>query len=86
MDRQVKDYDPLVALDGGLDGLAAYRSLLPQIACHLKHEGISILEIGSKQGKILHKISQKFFRHVCVHQDLRGQDRYLFLSHSLSIK
>ncbi len=44
------EYDPRAALDGGPDGLAAYRALLPQAARCLKPGGLLALEIGAGQG------------------------------------
>ena len=42
----VKDYDPLIALDGGDDGLDAYRVIANQAGCHLNPNGILALECG----------------------------------------
>jgi release factor glutamine methyltransferase len=44
-------HEPRAALDGGLDGLAAYRALAPLIAPRLKPEGRAFLEIGLRQGE-----------------------------------
>jgi release factor glutamine methyltransferase len=46
---EVRDYDPLPALDGGADGLEAYRALIPQAAQLLAPGGALVLEIGQGQ-------------------------------------
>jgi release factor glutamine methyltransferase len=47
---EVGRYEPRRALDGGADGLDAYRSLAPVIAGHLQPDGRTVLEIGKGQG------------------------------------
>ena len=47
---EVRDYDPLGALDGGSDGLNAYRALIPQAARLLAPGGGLALEVGHDQG------------------------------------
>jgi release factor glutamine methyltransferase len=47
--REVKDYDPKVALDGGEDGLAAYRSIAAQVRRFLAPGGRLFVEIGIGQ-------------------------------------
>jgi len=49
LDPDVKDYEPLAALDGGRDGLDAYRAIAPIIARLLATEGRAFLEIGQGQ-------------------------------------
>ena len=46
---EVRDYDPLAALDGGADGLDAYRALIPQAACLLAPGGALVVEAGQGQ-------------------------------------
>ena len=46
---EVRDYDPLRALDGGADGLDAYRRLIPQAVLLLAPGGVLVLEIGQGQ-------------------------------------
>jgi release factor glutamine methyltransferase len=46
---EVSRYEPHLALDGGEDGLAAYRALLSDIARLLAPEGIAVLEFGVAQ-------------------------------------
>ena len=47
---EVRDHDPLPALDGGEDGLDAYRALAPVLQKHLAPHGLAALEIGFDQG------------------------------------
>jgi release factor glutamine methyltransferase len=46
---EIADYDPPAALDGGADGLAAYRSLAGDVARLLRPSGLAFLEIGLGQ-------------------------------------
>jgi release factor glutamine methyltransferase len=48
--REVREHDPRLALDGGADGLEAYRALAPEIARLLAPDGRFFLEIGAGQG------------------------------------
>lgn len=49
LDPEVRDHDPRVALDGGEDGLDAYRVLAPEILRVLKPGGLFAVEIGHDQ-------------------------------------
>jgi release factor glutamine methyltransferase len=46
---EVRDHDPHAALDGGIDGLDAYRALIPQAAKLLAHHGALVVEAGHGQ-------------------------------------
>jgi release factor glutamine methyltransferase len=46
---EVRDHDPHRALDGGTDGLDAYRALIPQAARRLAHQGALVVEAGYGQ-------------------------------------
>jgi release factor glutamine methyltransferase len=46
---EVRDHDPLAALDGGIDGLDAYRALIPQSARLLAANGALVVEAGHGQ-------------------------------------
>ncbi len=46
---EVRDHDPRVALDGGTDGLDAYRALIPQSAALLAPHGVLVVEAGRDQ-------------------------------------
>jgi release factor glutamine methyltransferase len=46
---EVRNHDPIVALDGGADGLDAYRQLIPQAAQRLAQGGVLVVEAGHDQ-------------------------------------
>ena len=48
---EVRDHDPLLALDGGADGLDAYRRLIPQAAERLAAGGVLVVEAGHDQSE-----------------------------------
>jgi len=45
----VKSYEPITALEGGVDGLKAYNEIAPIIQSFLKKDGLAILECGENQ-------------------------------------
>ncbi|MES1149457.1 MAG: peptide chain release factor N(5)-glutamine methyltransferase, partial [Bradyrhizobium guangdongense] len=51
LSREVRDHDPHRALDGGADGLDAYRALIPQAAQLLAPDGALIVEAGQGQAR-----------------------------------
>lgn len=50
LDAEVRDFDPRAALDGGPDGLDAYRRIAAEAAAHLSPGGSVLVEIGAGQG------------------------------------
>jgi len=54
----VRGYDPRRALDGGADGLTAYRAILPRAIKALRPGGLLLLESGSRQAQ---KVSNMMF-------------------------
>ena len=76
LDPEVRDHDPLLALDGGPDGLEAYRELAPEIRRILKPEGIFAVEIGWDQGPQVKALFEAAgFVGVIVVKDLADRDR-----------
>jgi release factor glutamine methyltransferase len=73
---EVRVFDPKGALDGGFDGLDAYRQIVAQAARRLNPGGILLLEIGATQGEIVAKmVSRAGLANVEVLRDLAGLDR-----------
>lgn len=78
LQREVRDYEPTAALNGGEDGLKYYRILAPAALRFLKRGGIIALEIGCDQknsvSSILNKNGYKNIGCIC---DLAGRDRVI---------
>lgn len=77
LQSEVKDYEPMIALDGGEDGLEFYRRIACQAAEHLNKNGIIMVEIGYNQGEAvtcLFEETEKFADITCL-KDLAGKDR-----------
>jgi release factor glutamine methyltransferase len=76
--REVRLFDPERALDGGLDGLDAYREIADGAAGHLEPEGIVGVEIGHRQRESVIRIFEASgFRLIEAARDLGGRDRVL---------
>lgn len=80
LDGTVKDHDPRLALDGGADGLDAYRVLICEARRYLKPNGFLALEIGYDQAGPVKALAQAAGRtYEGAYQDLAGRDRALVL-------
>jgi release factor glutamine methyltransferase len=74
----VRDFDPPGALDGGADGLEAYRALAATAGTHLAPRGHVLVEIGAGQGPDVSAIfAGAGFRPAGRHSDLGGHLRCL---------
>ena len=75
----VRDYEPHLALDGGVDGLNFYRKITVEAKKFLrKDNGYLVFEIGHDQGKDVSKILDiNGFKNIEVLQDLAGLDRVI---------
>lgn len=75
---EVRDHEPRIALDGGPDGLDAYRQLAPGIARVLKPGGHFALEIGPAQrGPVEALMRQAGAEQLTVTHDLAGRERVI---------
>jgi release factor glutamine methyltransferase len=76
--REVRDHDPRLALDGGADGLDAYRALAPEIARLLAPDGRFVLEFGQGQGDDVSRIlADASLRALYRLADLAGIERVI---------
>tara|TARA_Y100001970_G_scaffold276097_1_gene378301 strand:- start:1070 stop:1882 length:813 start_codon:yes stop_codon:yes gene_type:complete len=77
---EVSKYDPLVALDGGVDGLEAYRSLAECIGQIISRAGAAVLEVGDRQASPVAQIFALAGYYLGgSRQDLAGNERVLIL-------
>lgn len=76
LDIAVRGFDPLVALDGGEDGLDAYRVIAGSARRNLAEGGIVAVEIGHDQrGDVGDVFRQAGYRLLAEAKDLGGNDR-----------
>jgi len=76
LDRSVLDYEPHLALHGGLDGLDLYRRLIPESKKYLKPGGALLLEIGPPQVADIMTVAG--FIDVRIKKDYAGFDRIVY--------
>ncbi|WP_237153221.1 peptide chain release factor N(5)-glutamine methyltransferase [Oryzibacter oryziterrae] len=73
---EVRDHDPRLALDGGADGLTAYRALTDGATALLVPRGMLVVEIGFDQGETVKALFEAAdLREIEVLSDLGGLDR-----------
>jgi release factor glutamine methyltransferase len=76
LEPEVRDHEPRRALDGGPDGLDAYRLLAPEILRVLKPGGLFVIETGHDQGaEVLSLFEAAGAEGTEVHKDFGGRDR-----------
>lgn len=78
---EVRQYDPLLALDGGADGLDAYRALAPVLIRRLRPGGLALLEFGAGQENDVAEILSRHGLEVSgFAHDLAGRARVVAAS------
>ena len=76
LDRSVKDYEPVWALDGGKDGLRFYKAIIKYWKSLLRPDGLLIFEVGEGQAQeVADMLLAGGFASTSIHQDARGVDR-----------
>lgn len=79
LDRSVREYEPIAALDGGLDGLTLHRRILAEAPHRLVPGGRVYLEIAFDQGPPAELAAREFdaFDDIRILKDYGGRDRVL---------
>lgn len=73
---EVRDHEPILALDGGPDGLTAYRAIVSQAATHLEPNGWLLLEVGAGQAAdVAALLAQAGFGGIITATDPGGIER-----------
>ena len=75
LEDTVKNNEPIIALDGGADGLSFYRKITNDIDMYLKTGGMLFFEIGYNQGEDLKNLMTARFNDIKIIKDLSGNDR-----------
>lgn len=76
LEPEVAVFEPKLALDGGGDGLDAYRKLIPQLPLYLRFGGWAILEVGEAQASAVQQLmSEQKLTKRSIAKDYQGIDR-----------
>ena len=77
LQREIVEFEPLIALDGGCDGLDFYRDIVAEAPKHLRKNGHLKLELGYDQGDGLRRIisCDARYEEPEIIRDLAGHDR-----------
>lgn len=76
LQEEVRKHDPVMALDGGADGLYFYRRIIQESREHLLPDGTLMLEIGYDQAsQVSELMCEAGFQRISIKKDLAGLDR-----------
>lgn len=76
---EVRKYEPVAALDGGADGLDAYRAIIAALPSILAPDGLAVLELGAGQAISVAALAAEAGFSCSVRPDLAGRDRAALL-------
>ena len=76
LQKEVKDFEPMLALDGGEDGLKFYKIIAENVRNHLKENGVLLMEIGYNQSEEVKGLFSGY-REISTIKDLENKDRII---------
>ena len=75
LESEVREYDPMIALDGGPDGLRIYREIALNIV-ELQHSSCLVVEVGANQAADVKNVfNLTGFSYFAQRNDLGGRTR-----------
>jgi len=83
LDAEVANFEPKLALDGGLDGLDCIRRIAMEVVSYLAPSGLFFMEFGANQAEEVKNIFSyinrdgRYFKSVDILKDYSGRDRVL---------
>ena len=81
LSKEVKNHDPILALQGGDGGLDPYKIIFPQLKNFLNEGGFALFEIGYDQADdVMRLVEDSGFAQRTVHEDLAGNPRVVDIS------
>lgn len=82
LQREITEHEPMLALDGGGDGMSFYRRIAAEAPEYLKKQGILMMEIGFDQLDDVTSLLEETGRYENIRglKDLAGRDRVVFAS------
>lgn len=75
LDKEVVENEPILALDGGVDGLDYYRKIVNDAPKYLNKKGKLYFEIGYNQAETVSALMQKSFKNIQVFKDYGDNNR-----------
>lgn len=78
LDEEVKNYDPIIALDGGKTGLDFYEKIIIDAPQKLSKNGMIFFEVGINQAKDVKNLLQKNFKDIRIVKDYNKIDRVVY--------
>ncbi len=80
LQREINEHEPILALDGGEDGMSFYRRIVAEAPDFLKKDGVLMMEIGFDQLEEVTALMEETHRydHIQGLRDLAGLDRVVF--------
>ena len=75
LESEVKDNEPILALDGGLDGLDFYKKIVTDAPNYLNKGGKLYFEIGYNQAEDLKTLMNKEYKNIKIYKDYGNNDR-----------
>ena len=76
LQKEIKDFEPMLALDGGEDGLKFYKIIAENVRNHLKENGVLLMEIGYNQSEEVKGLFSGY-REISTIKDLENKDRII---------
>lgn len=79
LSAEVREHEPRLALDGGVDGLDFYRRITKGCKEHLAEDGFLLYEIGCEQAEdVMAVMRNEGFTEVVCQKDYAGNDRVVY--------
>ena len=85
LQEEVKNYDPHLALDGGITGYNIYKQIIKCAPQKLKENGKLYLELGIGQSATVKKMLEKKFKDIKIIKDYNNIDRIIVASNNKEI-
>lgn len=76
LQREVREFEPRLALDGGEDGLDFYRRIAQEAGKYLVRGGMLIMEVGMGEAEDVVKLF-KYCDYAMIVKDMQGVDRFV---------
>ena len=78
LEPEVRLNEPILALDGGIDGLYFYKNIIKEARNHLSKDGMLFFEIGYDQAEELKNLMNDDFEEITVVKDYSNNDRVVY--------